>query len=78
MRSSQRRKRERKVAHSPREVVGRLFVVEMMVVKLAVRVLVAEGRGEERERREKFDWQQKWRETDFLSTLDLIFASLRP
>jgi hypothetical protein len=55
-----------------------LFVVEMMVVKLAVRVLVAEGRGEERERREKFDWQQKWRETDFLSTLDLIFASLRP
>jgi hypothetical protein len=53
MRSSQRRKRERKVAHSPREVVGRLFVVEMMVVKLAVRVLVAEGRGEERERGEK-------------------------
>jgi hypothetical protein len=77
MRSSQKERREREVVHSPHEVVGQLFVVEMMVVKLAVRVPMAEGHGEDRERREKFDWQQKWWETDFLSTLDLIFSSLR-
>ena len=50
------RERERSLAQSPREVVGRLLMVEMVVV----RVLVVEGHGGERERKErKWRWQQK-------------------
>jgi len=41
---------------SPREVVGRLLVVEMMVVKLVMSVLVSEGHGGERERGESSWW----------------------
>jgi len=44
------RERENSIAHSPREVVRQLLVVEMMIVKLVVRVLVVEGHGGERER----------------------------
>jgi hypothetical protein len=47
------RERENSIAHSPREVVRQLLVVKMMVVKLVVRVLVVEGHGGERERRER-------------------------
>jgi hypothetical protein len=43
------RERERSLAQSPREVVGRLLMVEMVVV----RVLVVEGHGGERERKER-------------------------
>lgn len=49
-----RGKREREVVHSPREVVGLLLVVDMMMVKPMVRVLVVGGGAGERERREKF------------------------
>jgi hypothetical protein len=42
--------REREVVHSPREVVGLLLVVDMMMVKPTVKVLVAGGGGGERER----------------------------
>jgi len=44
------REREREVVHSPREVVGLLLVVDMMMVKPMVKVLVAGGGGGERER----------------------------
>jgi hypothetical protein len=45
--------RERSLTtQSPREVVGRLLVVEIMMVKPVMRVLVSEGHGGERERRE--------------------------
>ena len=49
---------------SPREVVGRLLVVEMMVVKLVMSVLVSEGHGGERERGEKVYGGSKNREGD--------------
>ena len=38
------------MVHSPREVVGLLLVVDMMMVKPTVKVLVAGGGGGERER----------------------------
>jgi len=70
------RERERSLAQSPREVVGRLLMVEMVVV----RVLVVEGHGgeRERERRESDGGNKKRWETDFLATLDLIFSFLKP
>jgi hypothetical protein len=55
-RREREREGEREVVHSPREVVGLLLVVDMMMVKPMVRVLVVGGGGgeRERERREKF------------------------
>jgi hypothetical protein len=53
--------RENSVVHISREVVGRLLVVKMVVVKSLVMVLVAEGHGGEREGGgESSRWQQKW------------------
>ena len=60
--SLQMRERETLVTHSPYEVVKQLFVVEMMVVKLVVGVVVAEGHGGERKKRETVVEKEKTRE----------------
>lgn len=54
-------------------------MVEIAVDKLVVKVLVDDGQGRERGKREKIVVETKlgW-EVDFLSTLDLIFCSLKP
>jgi len=60
--------RENLVTHSPYEVVKQLFVVEMMVVKL----VVGEGHGGERNKRETVVEKEKTREkADFLINFGL-------
>jgi hypothetical protein len=55
-------------------------VVEMMVVKLVVRMVVAEGHDGERRKRETMVEKEKTRggRADFLSTLASDFSFLRP
>jgi hypothetical protein len=66
------RERENFMTHSPYEVVKQLFVVEMMVVKLVVGVVVAEGQGGERKKRETVVEKEKTREkADFLINFGL-------
>ena len=66
------RETENLVTHSPYEVVKQLFVVEMMVVKLVVGVVVAEGQGGERKKRETVVEKEKTREkADFLINFSL-------
>jgi hypothetical protein len=74
------RERENLVTHSPYEVVKQLFVVEMMVVKLVVGVVVAEGHGGERKKRETVVEKEKTREKAdfFLLTLAFNFSSFWP
>jgi vacuolar-type H+-ATPase catalytic subunit A/Vma1 len=54
-------------------VVKQLFVVEMMVVKLVVGVVVAEGHGGERKKRETVVEKEKTREK-----ADFFFYQLWP
>lgn len=62
------RERENLVTHSPYEVVKQLFVVEMMVVKL----VVVEGHGVERKKRETVVEKEKTREkADFFINFGL-------
>jgi hypothetical protein len=74
------KERERgSAAHSLLEVFRRLLVMEMEVVKLVVKVLVAKGRGGERERGEKGSASSRNEGgLVFLSILDPISSSLRP
>jgi hypothetical protein len=53
-------------------------MVEMVVVKLIVRMVVAESHDEERKKRETMVEKKLRGKTDFLSTLAFDFSFLKP
>jgi hypothetical protein len=69
---------EREVVRPPSEVVGRLLVVDILVVNMVVRVVVAEGTAdkEKKERRQKREKQG--RVAGFFVNFRSIFFILWP